>query len=33
MKTQKRPDPHQAPAELREPLATLGLAWPTTLMR
>ena len=27
----QRPDPHQAPAELREPLATLGLAWPTTL--
>jgi DnaJ-domain-containing protein 1 len=28
----KRPnDPHQAPVELREPLATLGLPWPTTL--
>jgi DnaJ-domain-containing protein 1 len=31
MKTQKRPDPHKAPVELREPLATLGLSWPTTL--
>jgi hypothetical protein len=31
MKAQKRPDPLQAPAELREPLATLGLNWPTTL--
>jgi hypothetical protein len=31
MKTQARPDPHRAPAELREPLATLGLPWPTTL--
>jgi len=31
MKTQKRPDPHKAPADLREPLATLGLPWPTTL--
>ncbi len=27
----QRASPEQAPAELREPLATLGLAWPTTL--
>jgi hypothetical protein len=24
-------DPERAPADLREPLATLGLSWPTTL--
>jgi len=27
----RRPDPLKAPSELREPLATLGLSWPTTL--
>ncbi len=27
----RRPDPQQPPSELREPLATLGLAWPVTL--
>lgn len=27
----KRPDPQKAPPELREPLATLGLPWPTTI--
>ena len=31
MKASRRPDPQLPPAELREPLATLGLAWPTTL--
>jgi len=31
MKGSKRPDPRKTPAELREPLATLGLSWPTTL--
>lgn len=31
MKNAKRQDPQKAPAELREPLATLGLVWPTTL--
>ena len=30
-KARTRPDPQKAPAELRQPLATLGLAWPTTL--
>ncbi len=29
-KTRKRPA-HETPAELREPLATMGLSWPTTL--
>jgi hypothetical protein len=28
---QRRADPDKAPADLREPLATLGLSWPTTL--
>ncbi len=28
---QHRSDPGKAPAELREPLATLGLSWPVTL--
>ncbi len=27
----RRPDTQQPPSELREPLATLGLAWPVTL--
>ena len=27
----RRDDPQQPPSELREPLATLGLAWPVTL--
>ena len=27
----RRPDPGQTPADLREPLHTLGLTWPTTL--
>ena len=27
----RAPSPTQAPTELREPLATLGIAWPTTL--
>jgi hypothetical protein len=27
----RRPDPEKPPAELREPLAALGLSWPTTL--
>lgn len=27
----KRPDPHKVPTELKEPLATLGLPWPTTI--
>jgi hypothetical protein len=27
----QRPRPHEAPEELRQPLATLGLAWPATL--
>nr|WP_294529392.1 J domain-containing protein [uncultured Rhodopila sp.] len=27
----RRPDPQLPPTELREPLATLGLAWPVTL--
>lgn len=31
MKGSKRPDPSKAPAELREPLATLGLSWPITM--
>ena len=31
MKSARQPDPQKAPAELREPLATLGLSWPTTL--
>jgi hypothetical protein len=31
MKNSKRPDPDRAPAELREPLATLGLSWPITM--
>ncbi|HEX3575526.1 MAG TPA: J domain-containing protein [Rhodopila sp.] len=31
MKTSQRPDPQKPPTELREPLATLGLSWPTTL--
>ena len=30
-KGSQRPDPQKPPAELREPLATLGLSWPTTL--
>ena len=30
-KTQRRADAEKAPAELREPLATLGLSWPVTL--
>lgn len=29
--TSRRRDPRKAPTELREPLATLGLSWPTTL--
>jgi DnaJ-domain-containing protein 1 len=31
MKNNKRPDSQRPPADLREPLAALGLAWPTTL--
>lgn len=31
MKPSRREDPKRAPAELKEPLATLGLSWPTTL--
>jgi DnaJ-domain-containing protein 1 len=31
MKGSRRTDPQQAPSELKEPLATLGLSWPTTL--
>jgi curved DNA-binding protein CbpA len=31
MKPRKGADPRETPAELREPLATLGLPWPTTL--
>jgi hypothetical protein len=31
MRTKGHPDPQKPPAELREPLATLGLSWPTTL--
>jgi hypothetical protein len=31
MKSARRPDPGKAPAELREPLATLGLSWPITM--
>lgn len=31
MKASRRPDPLRAPSDLREPLATLGLGWPTTL--
>jgi curved DNA-binding protein CbpA len=31
MKNNKRSDPQRAPSELRAPLATLGLSWPTTL--
>jgi hypothetical protein len=27
----ERGDDHQMPAEMREPMATLGLSWPTTL--
>jgi hypothetical protein len=30
-KAYRRGDAQKAPAELREPLATLGLSWPTTL--
>jgi hypothetical protein len=29
--TSRRRDPGKAPSELREPLAALGLSWPTTL--
>lgn len=31
MKNGRKPDPLKPPAELREPLATLGLVWPTTM--
>lgn len=31
MRGAKHAEPTKAPAELREPLATLGLTWPTTL--
>ncbi|HVY16997.1 MAG TPA: J domain-containing protein [Rhodopila sp.] len=30
-KSRRQPDAEKPPAELREPLATLGLSWPTTL--
>lgn len=31
VKNGKRPDPNRTPAELKEPLATLGLSWPITM--